>query len=647
MGCSELKDKRKEKEDIIEKGIIQAQKVNNSLEIQISPEKEEEKDIKENGKEKVTINGDEKTSSNENKSIIKERKSDKNNDNQKIINSIDNSKNEEILKENKIPEEKSKNENLNNDNKNSEKEEKKSDNNEYQPPPPSNQFLKTYTNEGNDINDINNYNKFNQEENMYYLICPDCNKNIIKIISVEYQQEKKDFKVTYNCFCPENSTKYFYQIISKDKGSCDSHRSDLNFLCEDCFVPLCDECLEEHKNHNKKNIINKTIISEEIFEEINTKKNEFEGIYILQKIFDFYKSYDDTFKFNKEIVNNPLNGSEEVKNSLNFNILVNNKENKNLNELLVIEDQVKNIQEQNNISSINYKNIKTLKGNEECISCLIKLENNNLATGSYDGLIKIWDITKEESKALIMIKKAIGTAFCLLEFEQGKLLGGTNANLINLWDINDINITDPIHNFEKHYLWVQALVKCDENHFASASNDTKIIIWNYSTKKYENTLEGHSDCILDMIILQNGYLCSASADKTIRIWDWKNLKSLFYFNAHYNKYVKCILELNNKYLITGSEDNTIGIWEEKSGNYENIKFLKEHTSPVRGLCQINDNYFASGSFDNKIKIWDLNKFECVQTLEGHDSIVIKVIKYDEDIIISCSGDKTIKIWKKN
>lgn len=632
MGCSESKDKRKEKEEIIEEGIIKPQKVI--------------KNINEIDKDKISNNDDAKTSSNENKNIIKEEKDNKNNDSQKINNSIEQSKNEENINENINPDE----------NNNSNKIEENNQKNENQQPQQSNQIVvdnslkksnknelpKTYTNDGNGYNFINNndnYNIFKPEEKEYYLICPDCTKNIINILSVEYQQENKDFIISYKCFCPKNPNKFLYQIISEEKGSCDSHREDILFLCEDCNEPLCNECLNEHKNHNKKNIINKEIISEEIFGKINEKKNEFKGINIIQKIFEFYKSNENK-KESLIISINLIKSSQEVINSLeNINNKNENKKDSKLNKVFVN-------QEENITPLINYKNIKTLKGNEEGISCLIKLKNNNIATGCYDGTVKIWDITKDESEALIMTKKAIGTAFCLLEFEQGKLLGGTNANLINLWDINDINNSESIHSFNNHYLWVQALVKCDENHFASASNDTKIIIWNYTTRKYEGTLEGHSNCIMDMIILQNGHLCSTSADKTIRIWDWKNLKSLFYFNVHSN-YVKCLLELNNKYLITGSEDSIIGIWEEKSGNYENIKFLKGHEKSVRGLCQINDNYFASASFDKNIKIWDLNKFECVQTLEGHNANITAVIKYDEETIVSCSGDKTIKIWKNN
>ena len=151
-----------------------------------------------------------------------------------------------------------------------------------------------------------------------------------------------------------------------------------------------------------------------------------------------------------------------------------------------------------------------------------------------------------------------------------------------------------------------------------------------------------------MILLKSGYLCSASTDEDIRIWDWKQLKCLFCFKPH-KKYTKCLIELNNEHLLTASEDNTIGLWQKndfENYKYKNINYIKGHECPVRTLCKINDNYFVSGSFDNKIKIWDLRKNECVQTLEGHQSYVICVIKFKEDSLISCSSDKNIKIWKK-
>ena len=150
--------------------------------------------------------------------------------------------------------------------------------------------------------------------------------------------------------------------------------------------------------------------------------------------------------------------------------------------------------------------------------------------------------------------------------------------------------------------------------------------------------KGHTDCILTMILLENDKLCSGSVDNTIIIWDWKDGKYLYRFKAHDN-WVKTVCQFNSQILLTGSEDKTIKIWDMNFGE------LKEHTHSVRTLCKIDENYFASGSFDKTIKIWDINEKKCIQTLNGHLSKVICIIKYD-DKLISCSNDKMIKIWEE-
>ena len=617
MGCFEEKDNRKLKNEPIEEekeAKIEPSQVDNKID---NEDIKEEKDIslnnfinnpvtkkgEDNDNDKSQIKNSHKNEEINNKSENQEdqkeenKSNEKSDDNKKLEKSVaenDNETNKEIKNENE------------NDNETNSKIKNENDD-----------LPKTYTNQG--------------EEKNYFLICPDCGKNILKIESVIYQPEKKDFIVQYNCFCETKSQKYFEQILTDFQNSCDIDRNQVTIICENCKTELCKECFEEHKKHKIKSIINKEVISEEIMAKINEKKDEFIKIDILQKLYEFYVSYK-----NDEINNIQIN-IDNLEKSINSNREILEKKNDNN------EEEKKTF---SNGSTFNYKNTKTLKGHKDRLAVLIKLSKNNLiATGSYDGTVKIWDITKDENEALIMNKNAIGSVFCLLEFEPGKLLGGTSANMVNLWDLEDEDNQEYIYNFYKHYLWVQALVKCDENHFASASNDARIIIWDYTNKKDEIYLEGHNDCIMDMIMLKNGYLCTSSADENIRIWDWKQQKCLFFFKGH-EKYVKCLCELSNGYLLTGSEDNSIGVWKEKSSSYENIKYIriKGHSKSIRTLCQIDNDHFASGSFDHTIKIWNIINWECLQTLKGHSMNVIDIIKFDDNILISCSNDQTIKIW---
>ena len=288
------------------------------------------------------------------------------------------------------------------------------------------------------------------------------------------------------------------------------------------------------------------------------------------------------------------------------------------------------------VSSVNYRCIKSFQCHNDIIVSLIELSNGNIATGSYDTTISIWDINNDNP--LLSIPTS-GKVICLLEFKPGILLCGTDNKEIEMWTINGKD-TNHVTTFQGHLLWVNCLTKCNDDFFASGSNDSDIRIWNYSEQKAYNVLQGHDDCVLALITLKDGKLCSGSVDLTIKIWDWENGTCISTMKGH-QSWVKCLYQLLNGYIASGGDDKTIKIWNNNSC----IKTLYGHKKSVRIICQISENLIVSGSFDKTIKIWDINKNCCIQTLDEYSSKVICLLLHSSGLLISAYNDRTIKIWK--
>jgi WD40 repeat protein len=383
---------------------------------------------------------------------------------------------------------------------------------------------------------------------------------------------------------------------------------------------------------------------DKMLEEAKQKMNVFKGFSILEKLIkdnQFKQSVAPAIGIKKKSMNNYKSGvstsCSQTKSTESYNVVMSTNVfddisfqdfNQYINKMDAIEEE-EDIKE--------YHNIKTLNDHQDKVVSLIQLHSGLIATGSYDSTIRIWDVEEYRCVKIFKIKET--TIFCLLEFIPNFILFGTNKNNIGLWDSNSEDNRQS-YIFSGHQLWVNSLVKCDDNCFASASNDQTIKIWNYYNKNCIRTIEAHEDCILCLIKLINGNLCSGSADLMIKIWDWNNGSCLYTLVGHQN-WIQCLIQLEDGQIVSGSVDKTIKFWKK----YENIKTIENaHENSVRTLCQINANYIASGSFDNKIKIWNLNNLKCHQILSGHKSNVTGVIQLNKNNLVSCSTDYTIKIW---
>lgn len=256
------------------------------------------------------------------------------------------------------------------------------------------------------------------------------------------------------------------------------------------------------------------------------------------------------------------------------------------------------------------------------------------------------DSTTETQKSKINKKYLFLVIACLLLFVG---LGGYGS-----WRISQQYTTNIISNDQipvaktitGHSSFVNyAIISPDGQTLASASADKTIKIWNLATGKEIRTLQGHSSFINYLVISPDGQiLASASADKTIKLWNLITGQIIRTITGHDNYVNYLAMSPDGQTLVSASADKTIKIWDLTTG--QEIRTLKGHPTYIDYFVISPDwQNIATGSANKNITVWNIPTGKKIHTLTGHTNAVNSLVMMpDGQTLVSASGDKTIKIW---
>ena len=109
---------------------------------------------------------------------------------------------------------------------------------------------------------------------------------------------------------------------------------------------------------------------------------------------------------------------------------------------------------------------------------------------------------------------------------------------------------------------------------------------------------------------------SASIDKTIRVWDNRNLNSTFTFNCSQRSIPRTI-SLSTSLLTIGFDDGLISGFDFTNGE-RLFDINHSHHSSITALeIAPTRRFFASGGFDTAIKLWDVRTRDMLTLFQFH------------------------------
>ena len=301
-------------------------------------------------------------------------------------------------------------------------------------------------------------------------------------------------------------------------------------------------------------------------------------------------------------------------------------------------------------------------------SCFSPMDPNIIATCSFDGTLKIWNIT--ELSLLRTFFDANSIFYSCTWSPCGKLLAAcTFKGEVIIWNIDTGRaVVKYQHHTKASYCvrwncaYPQMKLVCSTSadgsavvfevpieRFADARSGSGIVL---GSSKKKNSIQEDTPmlCRIQYTVSAFGcawcpsiedIFCVGYKDSTVRIFNYKSAKSnpspLFALKGHTDRVFSCAWSpLVPGLLATGSDDKTVAIWKLNLDNDANVIVPHKESGIVRNVAK----NIGLLSADNTSPVTPF------RILSGHRSNV-RALSWNhehEDVLQSGSWDSSIKIW---
>lgn len=277
--------------------------------------------------------------------------------------------------------------------------------------------------------------------------------------------------------------------------------------------------------------------------------------------------------------------------------------------------------------------------------------NKWFASGSRDGLIKIWDLASGKLRLTLTghISAVRGLA---ISPRHPYLFSCGDDKMVKCWDLECNQV---VRSYHGHLSGVYCLsLHPTENILITGGRDAAARVWDMRTKEQIHCLTGHRDTVGSLLCQADSpQLITGSYDTTIRLWDLKMARTVHTLTHHKKSVRALVMNHDKSSFISGAIDN-LKQWTYPGGQF--VKNLSGHDSIINSLAVNRGNVLVSGADNGTIFLWDWDTGYNFQRLasppqkgsiESEAGILAMTFDKTGTRLITGETDKTIKMYRED